>query len=55
LIGGEMMEGWEGCGEKRRKGESVSISHRTNVANISPHRMYKMYLLGNIWFFLTSF
>ncbi len=41
--------------KKRRKGEVVSISHPANVANISPHRMYEMYLLGNICFFLTSF
>jgi hypothetical protein len=37
--------------KKRRKGESVSISHPTDVANISPHRMYEMYMLGNICFF----
>jgi hypothetical protein len=55
LIGAEMMEGWEKCGEKRRKGESVSISHPTDVANILPHRMYEMYMLGNIFFFLTLF
>ncbi len=41
--------------KKRRKGESVSISNPTDVANISPHRMYEMYMLGNICFFLTSF
>ncbi len=41
--------------EKRRKGESVSISNPTDVANISPHRMYEMYKLGNICFFPTLF
>jgi hypothetical protein len=41
--------------KKRRKGESVLISHQTDVANISPHRMYEMYMLGNICFFLTLF
>jgi hypothetical protein len=41
--------------KKRRKGEIVSISHPTDVANISPHRMYEMYMLENICFFLTIF
>jgi hypothetical protein len=44
-----------GMWRKRGKGESVSISHPTNVANISPHRMYEIYMLGNTCFFLTSF
>jgi hypothetical protein len=33
----------------------VSISHPSDVANISPHRMYEMYMLGNVCFFLTLF
>jgi hypothetical protein len=37
--------------EKRRK----SVNFSTDAANISPHRMYEMYMLGNICFFLTSF
>jgi hypothetical protein len=27
-------------------GESLSISHSTDVTNISPHRMYEMYMFG---------
>ena len=41
--------------KKRRKGESVSISHPIDVVNISPHRMYEMYMLENICLFLTLF
>jgi hypothetical protein len=41
--------------KKRSLGESVSISHPTDVANISSHRMYEMYMLGNICFFLKLF
>jgi hypothetical protein len=38
--------------KKRRKGVSLSISHPADVANISLHRMYEMYMFGNICFFL---
>jgi hypothetical protein len=52
LIGAETMEGWEGCGEKEeKKGESVSISDSTDVTNISPHRMYEMYMFGKYLLF----
>ncbi len=50
LIGAEWRDGRD-VEKKRRKGESVSISHQTDVTNISPHRMYEMYKFENICFF----
>ncbi len=55
----ELVVDWSrndvGMGGMWRNGESVSICHQMNVTNISPHRLYEMYMLGNICFFLTWF
>jgi hypothetical protein len=55
MRGAEMMEGWEGCGEKEKKTRKCVDFSPTDVTNISPHRMYDLHVLGNICFFLTLF
>jgi hypothetical protein len=50
LIGAEWRDGRD-VEKKRRKGESVSISHQIDSTNISPHRMYEMYMLGKYLLF----
>jgi hypothetical protein len=47
----ELTELWLiGALWKKRKGEACEFLIQTDVTNISPHRMYEMNLLENIFF-----